>query len=71
MKTLALLQLLLLPLAGLVETPKSADASTGVCVERPSALEDAWHASETSLKKFAKRFAGSSEAASPNLPHAR
>jgi hypothetical protein len=73
MKKLALLQLLLLPLAGLVETPKSADASAGVRIEQPSALENAWHASETGMKSFAKRLVGFSysQTASHADPHAR
>jgi hypothetical protein len=73
MKKLALLQLLLLPLAGLIENPKSADASAGVRIEQPSALEDAWHASEMGVKSLAKRLVGFSYAqtASHTAPHVR
>lgn len=68
MKKLALLQLLLLPLAGLAESPKNADSSAGVRIEQPSALETAWHASESGVKSFAKRLVGFSYAqtASPS-----
>jgi hypothetical protein len=64
MKKLALLQLFLLPLAGvLAESPKPAVASSAAvrCIE-PSALESGWQKSESGLKSFAKRLVGFSYA---------
>ena len=69
MKKLALLQLLLLPLAGLAEAPKSADASADVCIEQPSAVESAWQASESGMKSFAKRLVGFSYAQASRAPN--
>jgi hypothetical protein len=62
MKKLALLQLLLLPLAGLAEAPKSTDASAAVrCVE-PSAVQTVWEKCEAGATDMAKRLVGMSYA---------
>jgi hypothetical protein len=66
MKKLALLQLFLLPLAGLADSPKSAEASAAVRRVEPSALEAGWHESESGLKSFAKRLVGFSYAQGGN-----
>jgi hypothetical protein len=60
MKKLALLQLLLLPLAGLAEAPKSEPAA--IRCEEPSAVDRAWERSEAGLKDVAKRLVGFSYA---------
>jgi hypothetical protein len=65
MKKLALLQLFLLPLAGvLAESPRPAVASSSAAVRcsEPSALESSWQKSESGLKSFAKRLVGFSYA---------
>jgi hypothetical protein len=65
MKKLALLQLLLLPLAGLAEAPKTVDPAAIRC-EEPTALDRAWQTSEAGLKEVAKRLVGFSYAQGVN-----
>lgn len=62
MKKLALLQLLLLPLAGLAEAPKSA-APAAIRCEEPSAINRVWDSCEHGVKDAAKRLVG--------FPHAQ
>jgi hypothetical protein len=61
MKKLALLQLLLLPLAGLAEAPKVVEPAAMRC-EEPSAADRAWQRSEAGFKELAKRLLGFSYA---------
>jgi hypothetical protein len=56
MKKLALLQLLLLPLAGLAEAPKSVEAPAAMRCE--GAQQSTWEAYEAGAKDFAKRLLG-------------
>jgi hypothetical protein len=56
MKKLALLQLLLLPLAGLAEAPKSVEAPAAVRCEEPG--ESGWESYEAGAKDLAKRLVG-------------
>jgi hypothetical protein len=58
MKKLALLQLLLLPLAGLAEAPKTADPIAAVRCEEPRAVQSAWQTYEAGAKDLAKRLMG-------------
>ena len=60
MKKLALLQLLLLPLAGFAEGRSYESAAADSCEQR--VIDVAWEHCEAGLKDFAKRLVGSSYA---------